>query len=175
MGHIEQVILVDENDKEVGLCPKLEAHQRGLLHRAFSIFIFNSQQKLMLQRRQADKYHSAGLWTNTCCSHPRIGETLTMAAQRRLREEMGFEVQLKKVGSFIYHECLENGLVEHEFDHVFVGYYDEEPEINPEEVGDWCWVDIDTLKLNLQNAPQQFTAWFSPALAIVLDYLKSNR
>ena len=120
----DKVILVDKNDNQVGLMPKLEAHEKGLLHRAFSVFIFNNEYKLLLQKRATSKYHSGGLWTNTCCSHPREGEDISEAANRRLFEEMGIKTSLRKVYDFIYKAELDNGLTENEFDHVFYGVYD---------------------------------------------------
>jgi isopentenyl-diphosphate delta-isomerase len=133
----EKVILVDENDTQVGLMPKLEAHQKGLLHRAFSVFIFNNNHQLLLQKRAVSKYHSGGLWTNTCCSHPREGEETINAANRRLIEEMGIKTNLRKVFDFIYKAELDNELTENEFDHVFYGLYNEDPIINTEEADDF--------------------------------------
>ena len=139
---LEYVILVDENDRETGLMEKQEAHEKGLLHRAFSIFIFNHKNELLLQQRALHKYHSAGLWTNTCCSHPRAGESIEQAAHRRLQEEMGFDCELYKKTSFIYKAEFENGLTEHEFDHILVGHYDQAIHINPQEVAAYKWVDM---------------------------------
>ena len=139
---IEKVILVDENDNQVGVMPKLEAHQKGLLHRAFSVFIFNSKYELLLQKRASSKYHSGGLWTNTCCSHPREGEEILDAAKRRLIEEMGIDTSLRKVHDFIYKAELDNDLTEHEFDHVLYGIYNEDPIINKDEADDFKWIDI---------------------------------
>ena len=136
---MEQVILVDEKDKEIGLEEKIKAHKEGKLHRAFSVFVFNQKGEMLLQRRALTKYHSGGLWTNTCCSHPRKGEDVDKAASRRLKEEMGFSCGLKEVFSFIYKTGFDNGLMEHEFDHVFVGAYESEPKINPEEVAEYKW------------------------------------
>ena len=129
----EKVILVDKNDNQVGLMPKLEAHEKGILHRAFSVFIFNSKYELLLQKRASSKYHSGGLWTNTCCSHPREGEDILDAANRRLDEEMGIKTSLRKVFDFIYTAELDNNLIENEFDHVFYGVYDTDPILNKEE------------------------------------------
>ena len=126
----EQVILVDEQDNPIGLMPKLEAHQKAVLHRAFSVFILNAKGELMLQQRAKHKYHSPGLWTNTCCSHQRQGETNVQAGMRRLREEMGFTTELKEIISFIYKAPFDNGLTEHEFDHVLIGHYEDSPIIN---------------------------------------------
>ena len=141
----EKVILVDENDNQVGLMPKLEAHQKGLLHRAFSVFIFNSNYKLLLQKRATSKYHSGGLWTNTCCSHPRDGEKTEDAANRRLLEEMGIKTDLRKVYDFIYKAELDNELTENEFDHVYYGVYNEDPILNLDEAEDFKWIDMETL------------------------------
>ncbi|MDQ3101337.1 MAG: isopentenyl-diphosphate Delta-isomerase, partial [Bacteroidota bacterium] len=144
-GEEEQVVLVNEQDEEIGTMPKLEAHQKGVLHRAFSIFIFNDDGELLLQRRAKDKYHSAGLWSNTCCSHPRSGEALEIAAVRRLREEMGMEVPLQHRTSFIYHAEFENGLKEHELDHIFFGRSMKDPNPDPAEVADWKYVNAEQL------------------------------
>ncbi|MEC8884404.1 MAG: isopentenyl-diphosphate Delta-isomerase, partial [Bacteroidota bacterium] len=130
----ELVILVDENDRQVGLMPKMEAHEKALLHRAFSVFVFNDQNQLMIQRRAAHKYHSPGLWTNTCCSHQREGETNIEAGKRRLMEEMGFTTSLTENISFIYKAPFDNGLTEHEYDYILLGDYNDEPNINPDEV-----------------------------------------
>ena len=148
---MENVILVDEKDNQVGLMPKLEAHQKGLLHRAFSVFIFNSDYKLLLQKRASSKYHSGGLWTNTCCSHPRDGEDIIDAANRRLNEEMGIKTSLRKVFDFIYTAELDNNLIENEFDHVFYGVYDTDPILNKEEAEDYKWIDMETLKNDIEN------------------------
>jgi len=130
----EQVVLVNEKDEKIGLMPKMEAHEKGLLHRAFSVFVFNDKNELMLQQRAFDKYHSPGLWTNTCCSHQRDGESNIEAGKRRLNEEMGFVTDLSEVISFIYKAPFDNGLTEHEYDHIMVGYYNGLPIINPAEV-----------------------------------------
>ena len=156
----EQVILVDEQDNPIGLMPKLEAHQKALLHRAFSVFILNSKGELMLQQRAKHKYHSPGLWTNTCCSHQRDGETNTQAGKRRLQEEMGFSTQLKEVTSFIYKAPFVNGLTEHEFDHVLLGYYEDDPVINPDEVSSWKWMPIEEVKNDIGQNPDLYTVWF---------------
>ncbi|PNQ73685.1 isopentenyl-diphosphate delta-isomerase [Hanstruepera neustonica] len=156
----EQVILVNENDEQIGLMPKLEAHEKALLHRAFSVFVFNDKNELMLQQRAMHKYHSPGLWTNTCCSHQRDGESNIEAGKRRLKEEMGFVTDLKETISFIYKAPFDNGLTEHEFDHVMIGYYNDEPQINVDEVADWKWMSLDAVKQDMDNAPEQYTAWF---------------
>ena len=156
----EKVILVDTSDNFLGLMPKLEAHEKGVLHRAFSIFIFNDKQELLLQQRALGKYHSPGLWTNTCCSHPRSQETVLQAATRRLQEEMGFTTALTQKGSFIYKADFPNGLIEHEYDHIVTGIYNQAPVINPHEVHDWKWVSLADLEKNMQQYPQQYTPWF---------------
>ncbi|MDO1501217.1 isopentenyl-diphosphate Delta-isomerase [Winogradskyella maritima] len=156
----EMVILVDENDNKIGLMPKMEAHEKALLHRAFSVFIFNDTNELMLQQRALHKYHSPGLWTNTCCSHQRDGETNLEAGKRRLMEEMGFEAPLEETTSFIYKAPFDNGLTEHELDHIMVGYYNEKPKINPDEVADWKWMPLEDVKSDMQSHPENYTAWF---------------
>lgn len=160
----DQVILVDEQDKPIGNMGKLEAHQKGHLHRAFSVFIFNSKNQLLLQRRALTKYHSAGLWTNTCCSHPRPNEDTLTAANRRLNEEMGMQTNLTHKTSFIYKTNFDNGLTEHEFDHVFIGKSDSNPIINPEEVDSFKWISLEELKANIKTNPELYTSWFKIAL-----------
>ena len=156
----EKVILVNENDEQVGLMPKYEAHEKGLLHRAFSVFILNNEKELMLQQRAYHKYHSPGLWTNTCCSHQRQGETNIKAGVRRLQEEMGFTTSLKETISFIYKTPFDNGLTEHEYDHVLIGHYEEDPIINPDEVSDWKWLSIKEVKKDIEMDPDKYTVWF---------------
>ena len=156
----ENVVLVDRNDNPMGLMPKLEAHEKGVLHRAFSVFILNRKGQLMLQRRALDKYHSPGLWTNTCCSHPRESESIIEAGLRRLKEEMGFTTPLEPMFSFIYKSKFDNGLTEHEFDHVLLGYYDKQPFINTIEVSEWKWMSLDKIILEIKNKPEDFTVWF---------------
>lgn len=156
----EQVILVNENDEKIGLMPKLEAHEKGILHRAFSIFIFNDKKELLLQQRAWSKYHSPGLWTNTCCSHQRDGETSLQAGKRRLEEEMGFTVPLKETTSFIYRAPFDNGLTEHELDHILVGSFAGEPKINESEVASWKWMPLEEVRSDIGKNPQQYTAWF---------------
>lgn len=156
----EKVILVDENDTPIGLMEKMEAHRKALLHRAFSVFIINSKGELLLQQRALDKYHSPGLWTNTCCSHQRDGETNLEAANRRLWEEMGMKTPLKELFSFIYKAPFDNGLTEHELDYVLVGYSDENPNINPTEVAAYQWKDISSIKEDISQFPEKYTAWF---------------
>jgi isopentenyl-diphosphate delta-isomerase len=156
----EQVILVDENDNQIGLMPKMEAHEKGVLHRAFSVFTFNKKGELMLQQRAAHKYHSPLLWTNTCCSHQRNGETNLEAGKRRLQEEMGFTAELKEVFSFIYKAPFDNGLTEHELDYVLVGYFDDNPNINKEEVEDYKWMLLEDVKSDIDKNPSIYTEWF---------------
>jgi len=165
----ENVILVDTQDKEIGTMPKLEAHLEGLLHRAFSIFIFNSQGELLLQQRALDKYHSGGKWTNTCCSHPRPGEDTLTAANRRLREEMGMNAELSHAFSFTYQADLLDGLTENEFDHVYFGISDDAPVMNPEEVADYKYLDMSTLSNDIENCPDDYTAWLKICFNRVMD------
>jgi isopentenyl-diphosphate delta-isomerase len=160
MMQTEQVILVDQNDAPLGTMEKMEAHEKGVLHRAFSVFVFNEKNELMLQQRAWHKYHSPGLWTNTCCSHQRMGEDSVSAGRRRLREEMGFEVPLEFKVSFIYKAPFDNGLTEHELDHVLVGHFEGEPKINPEEVASWKWMPMDELIQDMAEHTDQYTVWF---------------
>ncbi len=156
----EQVILVNENDEQIGLMPKMEAHEKAVLHRAFSVFIFNKKGELLLQQRAADKYHSPNLWTNTCCSHQRNRETNIEAGKRRLQEEMGFSCDIKEVFSFIYQAPFDNGLTEHELDHVMVGYFNEDPNINRDEVESYHWMTLDNVKKDIELHPEKYTEWF---------------
>jgi len=156
----EKVILVDEQDNQLGLMPKMEAHEKAVLHRAFSVFIFNDKGDLMLQQRAAHKYHSPLLWTNTCCSHQRDGESNIVAGKRRLEEEMGFTADLKEVFSFVYKAPFDNGLTEHELDHVMVGSFKGEPNINPEEVESYKWMSLESVKKDMESNPDLYTAWF---------------
>lgn len=156
----ENVILVDNKDNQVGLMEKMEAHEKGLLHRAFSVFVFNDKGELMLQQRAAQKYHSPLLWTNTCCSHQRDGETNIEAGKRRLQEEMGFVCDLEEIFSFIYKAPFDNGLTEHEFDHVMIGKYNDNPAINREEVEAFKWMKLEEVKVDMEFQPQMYTAWF---------------
>jgi isopentenyl-diphosphate delta-isomerase len=171
----EQVILVNELDQPIGLMPKLEAHQKGVLHRAFSVFIMNAQGQLMLQQRALTKYHSPGLWTNTCCSHQRAGETNIEAGTRRLQEEMGFVTDLKESVSFIYKAPFDNGLTEHEFDHVLLGNYEEDPVINREEVESWKWMDLEEVKADISNTPSLYTAWFKIIFENFYNHLSTHK
>ncbi len=163
----EFVVLVDNNDNEVGTMEKMEAHEKGLLHRAFSVFVFNSNNELMLHKRASTKYHSGGLWTNTCCSHPRPGEQLEDAAHRRLQEEMGFDCALEKAFSFVYKKALDKGLTEHELDHVFIGRYDDAPLLNKEEVEAWKYMSLPAIKADIAVAPENYTEWFKICLSEV--------
>jgi isopentenyl-diphosphate delta-isomerase len=156
----EKVILVNEKDEQIGLMAKLEAHQKALLHRAFSVFIFNDKNELMLQQRALDKYHSPGLWTNTCCSHQRDGESNIEAGKRRLQEEMGFVVDLEESISFIYKAPFDNGLTEHEYDHVLIGKYNNEPKINPNEAAGWKWMPLEEVRADILHHPEMYTEWF---------------
>ncbi len=156
----EFVVLVNENDEQLGLMEKQQAHIAGLLHRAFSVFVFNSKGELLLQKRAEDKYHSPMLWTNTCCSHPRENETYAEAAHRRLQEEMGFDCELEEKFNFIYKARLDNDLFEHELDHVFTGLYDGEIHINKEEVDGFKWITMDELIADMESRPEKYTIWF---------------
>ncbi|WP_248723552.1 isopentenyl-diphosphate Delta-isomerase [Seonamhaeicola sp. ML3] len=156
----EKVILVNENDEQIGLMPKMEAHKKAVLHRAFSVFVFNDKNELMLQQRALDKYHSPGLWTNTCCSHQRDGESNIQAGKRRLQEEMGFVTELQESISFMYKAPFDNGLTEHEYDHVLLGKYNDEPIINPNEVASWKWMPLEAVKLDISLNPALYTEWF---------------
>lgn len=156
----EKVLLVDTQDRVLGTMSKLKAHQKGVLHRAFSVFILNRQNALMLQQRAWDKYHSPGLWTNTCCSHQREGEDSLTAGKRRLQEEMGLEAPLTPLFTFIYKAPFDNGLTEHELDHVLLGYSEQSPNPNPQEVTDWQWMPLEEVQRKLTEQPEQFTVWF---------------
>ncbi|WP_452602540.1 isopentenyl-diphosphate Delta-isomerase [Pontimicrobium sp. MEBiC06410] len=156
----ENVILVNEKDEKIGLMPKMEAHEKAVLHRAFSVFVFNNKNELMLQQRALSKYHSPGLWTNTCCSHQRDGESNLEAGKRRLQEEMGFVAELEEKTSFIYKAPFDNGLTEHELDHIMVGHYNGIPEINKEEVESWKWMPLEDVKTDIAENPEVYTAWF---------------
>lgn len=156
----EQVILVDNNDNPLGTMPKMEAHRKAKLHRAFSVFVYNDKNELLLQQRAAEKYHSPLLWANTCCSHQRMGESNVDAGKRRLQEEMGFTTELKEVMSFVYKAKFDNGLTEHEYDHVMEGAYNKDPKINPEEVADFKWMSLGEIKTDMTDNPDKYTAWF---------------
>jgi isopentenyl-diphosphate Delta-isomerase len=169
---MEQVVLVDENDRETGRMEKIEAHVKGVLHRAFSVFIVNSSGQLLLQRRSAGKYHSPGLWTNTCCSHPRPDEPVVKAALRRLMEEMGLNCPLHRSFSFIYRFEFDNGLTEHEFDHVLLGVSDDVPVPDPGEVSEFRYSDTDDLEDDINKNPEDYTVWFRIAYPRVKEKLK---
>ena len=170
----EQVILVNEADQQIGLMPKLEAHQKAVLHRAFSVFILNDKNELMLQQRAEHKYHSPLLWTNTCCSHQRDGETNIQAGSRRLMEEMGFEADLRELFHFIYKAPFDNGLTEHELDHVMIGYFNGNPEINPEEVAQYKWMTIEDVKKDMSVHPDIYTVWFKIIFDKFYHYLEDH-
>jgi len=164
----DKIILVDRKDKEIGSEFKLKAHREGKLHRAFSIFVFNSRGEMLLQKRAIRKYHSGGLWTNTCCSHPKVGETVLAAAHRRLKEEMGFDCKLTEVFNFIYKAKLDKNLTEYEFDHVLIGKFDGDPTINKNEVAESKWIDSKYLVKDIKNSPQIYTFWFKKCYNKVL-------
>ena len=163
---VERVILVDELDRETGAMEKLSAHVHGELHRAFSIFVFNASGQLLLQRRAGSKYHSGNLWSNTCCGHPRPGESTPAAARRRLREEMNFDCELRTVFSFLYRAEFANELIEHEYDHVLIGEFDGVPAPDEAEVGAWQWTGLDELRSNLRERPQEYTYWLKAAMNV---------
>lgn len=160
----EQVILVDSADREIGAAAKMDVHTQGRLHRAFSVVLYNEGGSILLQRRADSKYHSGGLWSNTCCGHPRPGETVSDAACRRLREEMGVECSLEPVTAFLYQTELANGLMEHEYDHIFLGRFSGNPVPNPEEVSEWRWVPVDAVRDDVTTNPQRYTVWFGQVL-----------
>lgn len=169
----ELVILVDQEDNKIGLMPKMEAHEKAVLHRAFSVFIFNKNKELMLQKRALHKYHSPGLWTNTCCSHQRDGESNIEAGTRRLMEEMGFIVSLRETTSFIYKAPFDNGLTEHELDHILIGDYESDPVINEDEVASWKWMPLEEVKGDIKFNPDNYTAWFKIIFDKFYSYLNS--
>lgn len=171
----EQVILVNEKDEPIGLMNKMEAHEKAILHRAFSVFILNDNNEVMLQQRAQHKYHSPLLWTNTCCSHQRAGETNIQAGKRRLFEEMGFEVELKELFHFIYKAPFDNGLTEHELDHVMIGYSNNEPDINLEEVASWKWMKIEAIKEDMIQNPADYTVWFKIIFDEFYHYLEEHK
>lgn len=171
---MEQVILVDKDDCEIGVMEKMEAHKQSVLHRAFSVFLFNPQGKMLLQQRALTKYHSAGLWTNTCCSHPRPGETLENAVSRRLIEEMGITTKVFKAFDFIYQAELPDNLNEYEFDHVFIGNYDADVRPNHLEVANFVYQSIEEVEANLQSHPEKYTVWFKIAFPKVVAWYQSN-
>ena len=171
---MEEVILVDEHDREIGLMEKIEAHEKALLHRAFSVFIFNENGEMLLQQRAFTKYHSGGLWTNACCSHPRQNEEVMQAAQRRLQEEMGFTTELKKAFSFTYKAAFDNGLTEHEFDHVFIGTYNGVINFNKDEVHQYKYASIAQIENMLALNPPDYTVWFKIAFEKVKKWMEKK-
>ncbi|HLV40448.1 isopentenyl-diphosphate Delta-isomerase [Xanthomarina sp.] len=171
----EKVILVNEKDEPIGLMPKLEAHEKALLHRAFSVFVFNDKNELMLQQRASHKYHSPDLWANTCCSHQRDGESNIEAGKRRLQEEMGFVTSLEESISFIYKAPFDNGLTEHEFDHVMIGHYNDAPKINPDEVSNWKWMPLEDVRTDIKNQPEIYTEWFKIIFDKFYDHINITK
>lgn len=170
----EQVILVNKNDEPIGLMNKLEAHEKAVLHRAFSVFILNDKNEIMLQQRANHKYHSPLLWTNTCCSHQRAGESNIEAGKRRLQEEMGFSTELKELFHFIYKAPFDNGLTEHELDHVMIGYYNDEPNINNDEAESWKWMKIEDIRSDMIVNPQLYTVWFKIIFDEFYHYIEEH-
>lgn len=170
----EEVILVNEKDEETGRMEKYTAHQKGLLHRAFSIFIFNSKGEMLLQKRAEKKYHSGGLWTNTCCSHPKPGEEILDSAMRRLKEEMGFQTPLKKIFEFTYRAGFDNGLTEHEFDHVFAGEYNGLITVDQKEISDYCYKEMSDIKESLKSHPDKYAVWFQLAFPQIENWWASS-
>jgi isopentenyl-diphosphate delta-isomerase len=168
------VILVDAADEVLGVEDKIKTHMVGALHRAFSVFIFDADDRLLLQKRASTKYHSRGLWSNTCCGHPRLGESIEYASRRRLNEEMGFDCAVQEILKFIYHAKLDNGLFEHEYDHVLVGRFDGNPIPNRDEVDDWKWIELTALEREMQKSPNTFTSWFGLALSELYLWLRSS-
>ena len=169
----EKVILVDREDNPIGTMPKMEAHEKAVMHRAFSVFILNKNGELMLQQRALHKYHSPALWTNTCCSHQREGEHNLEAGTRRLEEEMGFVVPLEELFSFIYKAPFDNGLTEHELDHVMIGYFDGTPRINPDEVASWRWMSLTAIENDMILHPETYTVWFKIIFKRFFNHIKS--
>jgi len=171
----EEVILVNTNDEQIGTMPKMEAHEKAQLHRAFSVFIMNDKGETMLQQRAAHKYHSPLLWTNTCCSHQRVGESNIQAGKRRLMEEMGFVTEVKELFSFIYKAPFDNGLTEHELDHVMLGSYNDDPQINPEEVAGFKWMKPEDVRADIDLNPNKYTVWFKIIFEKFYDHLIANK
>ena len=168
---MEKLILVDEHDVPVGTMEKMEAHQKAVLHRAFSVFIFNSKGEMLLQQRALNKYHSGGLWTNACCSHPYEGQETGAAAEKRLQEEMGFTTALTKAFDFVYKAPFDNGLTEYEFDHVYIGTYECEIVPDTSEVADYCYMSMEEIKNSILSHPQKYTEWFKIAFPKMESYL----
>lgn len=167
---MEQLILVDGNDVQIGTGEKMDVHQRGVLHRCFSIFVFDREGRVLMQQRARTKYHSGGLWTNTCCGHPRDGEKTEDAAHRRLREEMGFDCEMKEALTFIYRAELDRGLIEHEFDHVFFGHHNGEVVPNPEEADGYRWSPVEEVLEEMNTAPERYTVWSIIALKKLIPH-----
>jgi isopentenyl-diphosphate Delta-isomerase len=171
---LQQLILVNELDQPVGVAEKMEAHQQGLLHRAFSVFIFNAKGEMLLQQRAINKYHSGGLWTNACCSHPYVGQQIVETAQKRLEEEMGFSTAIQPVFQFTYKASFDNGLIEHEYDHVFIGQYEGIISPSADEVSDYCYKSMEDIEQDISTHPQKYTEWFKIALPLIKSYLQKK-
>jgi isopentenyl-diphosphate Delta-isomerase len=171
---LQRVILVNEKDEPLGIMEKMEAHKKAVLHRAFSVFVFNNKGEMLLQQRALKKYHSPGLWSNACCSHPQPGEETIMAAERRVQEELGIQIPIQKQFHFIYKAQFENGLTEHEFDHVFTGIYNFTPQINKDEVKDTCYKSMNDIKQSIQSHPQKYTEWFKIAFPEIEKWWMKN-
>ncbi|MCV9878223.1 isopentenyl-diphosphate Delta-isomerase [Brenneria izbisi] len=169
---LTEVILVDEADQPTGVMEKQEAHEKGLLHRAITVYVFNSRQQLLLQQRAIDKYHSGGLWSNTCCSHPAPGEKASQAAHRRLYQEMGLRCPLIPMFTLTYRLALENGLTEHEIGHVYFGVTDDIPQVSPEEVADYRYLSLEQITHDMETSPERFTAWFRLTFSRIPAYWK---
>ncbi len=169
----ERVVLVDENDREIGSEEKIEAHRTGKLHRAFSIFIFDSKREMLLQKRAMDKYHSGNLWSNACCSHPRVGESLEEAVHRRLKEEMGFDCEMKEAFHIIYRANV-GALTEHELDHILIGRYEGDVSPNPDEVEDYKWMTIESLREDVKKHPENYTEWFKAAYERAIKFYEDS-
>ncbi|WP_029452948.1 isopentenyl-diphosphate Delta-isomerase [Clostridium algidicarnis] len=171
MSNKEMILLVDQDDKEIGYGEKAEVHKKGIFHRAFSIFIFNSKGELLLQKREKSKYHSPSLWTNTCCSHQRMGEDLNEAAHRRLKEELGFDTELEEIFKFSYDIEFNEDLHENEYDHVFIGKYDGDVTINPKEIEESKWMDLKELNKDIKEFPKRYTYWFKLSIGRVIEHV----
>ena len=171
---LQEVILVNEQDEPIGVMEKIAAHEQALLHRAFSVFIFNNKGQMLLQQRALNKYHSPGLWTNACCSHPNPGESTESAASRRLQEELGFSTPIKKAFHFTYKAPFDNGLTEFEFDHVFIGSYDGDFDVNPEEVAAYKFTDVDLIEEDIKNNSASYTAWFLIAFPLLRSWMQQH-
>ena len=171
----DQVILVNDHDEWVGAADKMKAHKEGLLHRAFSVFVINSNNEVLLQQRAPDKYHSGGLWTNTCCSHPRVGESTHAAAHRRLQEEMGFDCEVEQIFTYKYKAPVGNELTEHEYDHIYIGFYDGDVQINKQEVEDHKYLPVSEVSCWLEKRPEHFTQWFRMIWPEFLKYFAERK